>query len=588
MNSKSLRNWNLMIQASTSNGFFSESLNLYSSMLKTNTHGDNFTFPFVAKACARLNSISDGKKIHAHTILLGFHSDPYVQTSLLDMYSKCSNLESASRVFDEMPARTLVSWNSMISAYTRKCQVKRSFEVFNEMRRVGIEPDSSTLVSLVSGCPGSELALQYGLVMQCYGIKVGFDSGLCFVNSVMGMYVRYGMVDAACSLFKLMEERSKVTWTTIMSGYLRNGDCSKVFDLFSEMRRDHIELDSLVFINLISSCALLANIQIASSVHALLVKHALDHEPMVAATVVNLYSKCGDLLLARKVFDSINEKDVSLWTSMIGGCVLNGNSTEAMDIFELFLRSPIKPNAVTIVTILSACIGFGSLTLGESVREYAKENGLESDLRVQTSLIDMYCKCGCIEKAKEIFNRVQVKDLALWSAMINGYAHHGEGKEALALFKELEKEETIKPDAIVFTSVLSGCSHGGLVEEGLECFERMQRDYRIEPRVEHYSCVIDLLGRAGHFDLALNLIRPLPVEAQRHVWGPLLNGSRPHHNGELCAIFESEQETSGNYVLMANIQASLGNWKEVTKYRRLMDKKGLIKKTGWSRIDSGA
>ena len=559
-------------------------------MLKSNTHGDNFTFPFVAKACAKLNSVLDGRKIHAHAMILGFQADPYVQTSLVHMYSKCSHLEDARRLFDEMPERTLVSWNSMISAYTQHFNIMKSFELFNEMQKIGINPNSNTLVSLVSGCSTSALALRYGLLIHCYGIKVGFHSELRLLNSIMGMYVRFCMVDAASSLFDLMEERSMVTWTTIMGGYLRNGDCLKVFDLFYRMRRDKVELDSIVFINLISSCALLGSLRLAFCVHALLVKSAFDCEAKVAASLVNLYAKCGDLFFARKVFDSASEKDVSLWTSLIGGYVQGGNSKEAWDIFQRLLSSPVKPNEVTIVTILSACTEFGSLTVGERVEEYAKDNGLLSDLRVQTSLIHMYCKCGCIEQAKKIFDGVRAKDLAMWSAMMNGYACHGRGKEALALFKDMETEEDIKPDAIVFTGVLSACSHAGLVEEGLKFFETMQRDYRIEPSVEHYSCVVDLLGRAGHFDLALNLVRNLPVEARKQAWIPLLSAGRSHQNvqfGELVSddVFKLNGEETGNYVLMANMHSCLGNWKEAARYRRSMEKKGLIKETGWSRID---
>lgn len=581
-----------MIQASTSNGFFSESLNLYSSMFKSNKHGDNFTFPFIAKSCARLNSIADGKKIHAHTILLGFQYDPYVQTSLLDMYAKCSCLVDARRLFDEMPDRTLVSWNSMISAYTQELQVVKSFELFNEMRKVGIGPNSSTLVSLVSGCSGSPLALRYGLSVRCHGIKAGLDSELRLLNSVMGMYVRLGMVDAASSLFDSMEQRSMVTWTTIMSGYLRNGDCLKVFDLFNRMQREQVELDSVVFVSLVSSCALLGSLRLACSVHALLVKSAFDCAAMVAASLVNLYAKCGDLLLARKVFASTDDKNVSLWTSMISAYVQCGKSIEALDLSRRLLNLPVKPNEVTIVTILSACAEFGSITLGERVEEYAKENGLESDLRVQTSLIHMYSKCGCIERAKEIFDRVPAKDLAAWSAMINGYACHGRGEEALALFKDMEKDESVKPDSIVFAALLSACSHAGLVAEGLKCFESMKNDYGVEPNVEHYSCVVDLLSRAGHFDSAQSVIGHLPVDARRWVLNPLLSASRAHDNARVCEfaseIVKSEAETAGNYVLMANMHASLGNWKEVTRYRRLMDMRGLNKEAGWSRIDSRA
>ncbi|KAJ6826022.1 pentatricopeptide repeat-containing protein-like, chloroplastic [Iris pallida] len=503
-----LNSWNAMIQTSIANGFFSESLDLYSSMLSYGTNGDNFTFPSVAKACAKLRSIRDGIKVHAHTVLLGFQSHVFVQTSLVDMYSKCSHLEDSRQVFDEMPMRTLVSWNSIISAYSHHLRTLESFGLFGEMRSLGTKPSSSTLVGLVSSCTDSGRCSS----VHCYGIKVGFDSDLRFSNSVMNMYVTLGMLGDATSLFDSMERRSNVSWSILIDGYAGVGDGVKVFALFNRMRRDRVELDSVAFVGLVSQCAQFEGLSATYSVHGLLIKNGFVRDSNLAALTVTVYARHNDLVSARKVFDSVEEKDVSLWTSMIGGYVRHGRSLEALDLFQELLRTTVKPNEVTVITILSACADFGLLSMGEKVEEYVTAVGFGSDLRVCTSLIHMYCKCGCIERAKEIFDGVSSKDLAAWSAMIKGYACHGRGREALALFEEMKKEGLlIKPDAIMFTEILSACSHSGLVEEGLRCFESMERDFGVEPNVKHYSCVVDLLARAGHFDCAAKLVERLPA-----------------------------------------------------------------------------
>ncbi|XP_019705043.1 pentatricopeptide repeat-containing protein DOT4, chloroplastic-like [Elaeis guineensis] len=585
-----LQTWNRMIWASTRNGSYLETLHLYSSMLRSGVHGDGFTFPFVAKACAKLRSVRDGRKLHGHALLMGFQGNPFVQTSLMDMYSKCYNLSDARQLFDEMPSRGLVAWNSMISAYSQDFQINKSFKLLNELRALGLRPTSSTCVSLVSGCAGSVAALMHGLSVHCYGIKVGFHSDLRFSNSILSMYAWFGHVDDACSLFDSMEEKSIITWTAMAGGFLRVGDSMNVFDLFNQMRGANINPDSAAFINLIYAGILTGKSSIACAIHSVLISSGFDQKVDIAPLLLTLYSKCGELTSAREVFDSMLDKDVILWTSMISGYVQGGLSSEALVLSEELLSSNVKPNKVTILTVLSACADSGSLNFGEKIGEYVMENELQSDLRVQTALIYMYCKCGNIERAKDIFDGVSAKDITMWSTMIKGYACHGKGKEALALFEEMQREETVKPDAILFTEVLLACTHSGLVEEGLQCFINMQKDYGVDPSIEHYLCIVDLLARAGHFGSALRFINNMPIQARNQMLSPLLSACRTHHDnqfGELVSeqLIRLKPQNTGNYVLMSNVYASLGKWKEVIGLRNSINRRGLIKEPGWSRIE---
>ncbi|KAM0936911.1 putative tetratricopeptide-like helical domain superfamily [Dioscorea sansibarensis] len=586
------KKWNLMIRTSTRNGLFSESLHLYSSMISSSVHGDSFTFPFIAKACGKLGSILDGMKIHAHTILLGFQSNAFVQTSLLDMYSKCSCFADSKKLFDEMPQRNLVSWNSMIHAYSVLSDMPKALELFNEMRSVGTKPSASTLVSIVS----TQASKQCTSSVHSFGIKVGFGSDLRFLNAVMSAYVRLGLIENARILFDSIEERSTVTWTVMMGGYVKAGDFNRVFNLFKTMLREGIELDSVAFLGVISACVLLGKLFAVCMVHSLLIKKCgFDTgQTIIAASLVNAYAKSNDTTSARRVFDLVPKKDVSLWTSMISGYVHVGCTGEALALSENLLATSVKPNKATISTILSACTDFGSLSIGEKVEEYAKANNLILDLQVCTSLIQMYCKCGSIERAKGIFERVPCKDLTLWSTMINGYACHGMGQEALSLFNEMQRENSsnIKPDAIVFTSVLLACDHCGMVDEGLKFFNSMRRDYGIEPCVEHYCCIVNLLGKNGDVDAAIEVVHEVPLEAQNQVWHCLLSVFRDHHENRLAEVVSIRvldskcKFSSEDCVLMANVCASLGKWKEASELRRLVDRRGLYKEPGWSRIES--
>ncbi|PPD73135.1 hypothetical protein GOBAR_DD29944 [Gossypium barbadense] len=519
--------FNLKIRNSTNNGDFADTLKIYSSMLRdTYVHGNSFTFPLLFKACASLNSLHDGTKLHAHVLQLGFQQDIFVQTSLLDMYSKCSDLASARNVFDEMVMRNVVCWNTMISAYCRCFRVMEAMDLLKEMWVIGFELNASTFVSVIAACTN----LRLGLSMHCCVFKLGLlHCEIPLANSVVNMYVKFGLIDDARSIFDTVDERSILSWTTIIGGYVSVGNVGEAFNLFNRMRQmGCVSQDMVLFVKIISGCVESGNLLLASSVHSLVLKSGFHGEASIDNLVLNMYSKCGDIVSARRVFEMVDEKCIFLWTSMIAANTQHGYPAGALDLFKSLLRTDLKPNEATIASILSACADLGSLSIGNEIEHYVKLNGLASNQQVQTSLIHMYCKCGRIDKAEEVFAGVLHKDLAVWSSMINGYAIHGMGNEALKLFHRMQITKRCSLDHVVFTSILLACNHSGLVEDGLKYFKTMKDDYGIEPGIEHYTCLVDLLGRAGHFDLALKTIQEMPLQVQAQVWAPLLSSCRKH------------------------------------------------------------
>ncbi|OMO68043.1 hypothetical protein CCACVL1_20108 [Corchorus capsularis] len=554
----------------------------------TNIHGNSFTYPLLFKACAALTSLRDGTKLHAHVLHLGFQQDIFVQSSLLDMYSKCSDLASARNVFDEMITRNAVSWNTMISAYCRGSCVTEAVKMLKEMWVLGFELSASSFISVLAACTN----LQLGLSMHCCIFKLGLlQCDIPLANSVMNMYVKFGSIDGARSIFDTMNERSVLSWTTIIGGYVNAGNLVEAFNLFNGMRQaGGVSQDMVLFVKIISGCVQTGNLLLASSIHSLVLKSGYDGEDLMDNLVLNMYAKCGDIVSARRVFEMVDEKCIYLWTSMIAAYTQFGYPAEALDLFKSLIRTGLKPNEATLATVLSACADLGSLTVGKDIEQYVKLNGFASNRKVQTSLIHMFCKCGSIEKAKEVFAGVLNKDLAVWSSMINGYATHGMGIEALDLFHRMQMSEVFNLDHAVFTSILLACSHSGLIDDGLKYFKSMKKDYGIEPGMEHYTCLVDLLGRAGHFDLALETIREIPVQVQAQVWAPLLSACRKYRNvelGEYVAkkLLSLNPGNISNYVLMANIYTSGGKWKEAAITRSMMRKRGLVKEPGWSQIE---
>ncbi|KAF7813390.1 pentatricopeptide repeat-containing protein [Senna tora] len=591
---KPLYLWNLMIRDSTNDGLFTETLKIYSSMARYGVHGNSFTYPLVLKACAKIASIRDGSLLHGRVLRVGFGGDVFVQTALIDMYSKCFQIVSARHVFDEMSVRSVVSWNAMISAYCRGPWMDEAMILLKEMWVLGFDPSSSTFVSILSGYSNlttSKNHLFQGLSVHCCLIKLGLQfCETSLANSLMSMYIHFSLIDEACQVFDMVDDKSLISWTTIIGGYVKVERATEAFRIFNQMQRQSTGIDSVVFLNLTSGCIQLGDLHLASSIHSLILKSGCDEQESIENMLVTMYAKCGDLTSARRVFDMVTEKSILLWTSMIGGYKGSGHPVEALDLFRRLLRTDIKPNEITLATILSACADLGALSMGQEIEEYILLHMLEFDLRIQTSLIHMYSKCGSIKKAREVFESVVDKDLALWASMINSYAIHGMGKEAIGLFHRMLSSEDLMPDAIVYTSILLACSHSGLVEDGLKYFKSMKKDFGIDPTVEHYTCLVDLLGRVGQLDLALDTIQGMPLKAQAQAWAPFLNACRIHGSielGELAATKLSELGTgsSGNYVLMANLYTSLGKWKEAHNTRKLITSEGMVKECGWSQVE---
>ncbi|KAG8058899.1 hypothetical protein GUJ93_ZPchr0002g23246 [Zizania palustris] len=578
--------WNHLIQHTAASGSYSRCLRHYASLLAAGLRGGASTFPSLAKSCAALRLPRVGRAIHAHALLAGAASGVFVRTSLLDMYAKCARLPDARLLFDEMPRPTLVSWNCMVAAYGRIHEVEESVAVFNAMQRAGVRPSEGTLVGVLSGCVDSVSAGNIGLCVYGYSVKSGLDADLPVLNSVLTMLVRGSHLDVARSLFDTISNKSVVTWTALASGYLHIGDYMEVFDLFNLMRAVGQTVDSAVLVNLISAAVLFGNLLVAKGVHALVIKLGCESEEDIAASLINLYAKSEDLESAREIFDAVHMVNVVVWTSMISGYVEGGHLNEALMVFDNMRCAKIEPNEATVSSLLSACAKLGSAELGKKVERDAISIGLQSDPRVATGLINMHCKFGNIKLARKIFDGVRNRDLAVWSAMINGYACNGEGSEALVLFKEM-KDKGVQPDAIVFTHVLTACNYSGLVNEGLECFRSMTVEYGVEPSVEHHMCMVDLLCKAGHFRSALKFIKQTPSQVQTKILAPIFSSYSTNcvdPSIELISedILNLDPENSGHYVLMSNMLSSLGKWKKATSYRRQLRKQGLIKEPGWS------
>uniref|UniRef100_A0A9I9D2K4 DYW domain-containing protein n=1 Tax=Cucumis melo TaxID=3656 RepID=A0A9I9D2K4_CUCME len=353
---------------------------------------------------------------------------------------------------------------------------------------------------------------------------------------------------------------------------------------------DVMSPDNYTFNFLVRTCAQSA-CEAGPAVHGALIKHGFEYDPHVEnlvcqTTMVSACAKCGDIGFARNLFDSMPQRDYVSWNAMIAGYAQRGQSREALNLFKLMQVDGVKVNEVSMVSVVTACTHLGALDQGKWAHAYIEKNKIQMTVNLGTALVDMYFKCGNVDKALTVFWEMNEKNVYTWSTAIGGLAMNGYGQKCLELFS-LMKREGIAPNEITFISVLKGCSVVGFVDEGRSHFDSMKRDHGIEPKHEHYGCMVDLYGRAGRLEEALNFINTMPLKPHAGAWGALLNACRMYKNMELGEfasrkLIEVEGKNHGAYVLLSNIYADTGNWERVSNVRQSMKAGGISKLPGCS------
>lgn len=316
----------------------------------------------------------------------------------------------------------------------------------------------------------------------------------------------------------------------------------------------------------------------------------IDNPDVVCQTaMVTACAKCKDINFARELFDGMPHRDPVAWNAMISGYVQCGNSRHALQLFHSMQLDGVRVNEVSMVSVLSACSHLGALDQGRWVHAYINRNKLKMTLTLGTALIDMYSKCGEMNKAMEVFWGMQERNVYTWSSAMNGLAMNGAGLHCLDLFNLMEKHG-ILPNEATFVSVLRGCTVIGLVEQGINLFDSMKQVYGIEPEFEHYGCIVDLYGRSGQLQEALSIIESMPMEPHAGAWGALLNACKIYKNMELGKLasrklVELEAKHHGAYVQLSNIYAESKNWDSVSNVREMMKSRGVKKLPGCSVIE---
>ena len=308
-------------------------------------------------------------------------------------------------------------------------------------------------------------------------------------------------------------------------------------------------------------------------------------------SLIVAYLKRNDMSEAANLFENAPEKDTVAWTAMISGFSQNARPKDSLKFFKKMKEQGVVADDVTLVSVISACAQLGAVAEAKRISEDFYSRGAHRNVVVGSALVDMFGKCGLIDDALEVFDSMHEKNVYSYSAMIAGLAANGRAGDALKLFEEMAEKNCVAPNDVTFIAVLTACSHGGLVDEGRYYFRLMQERYRILPSVDHYACMVDLLGRAGLIEEARDLVNAMPVAPRGGAWGALLGACRIHGNPDVAevaadALFEFEPDAIGNYMVLCNVYAQAGMWDKVSRVRKSMRKKGLRKNPGCSAVET--
>ncbi|KAG9453080.1 hypothetical protein H6P81_005984 [Aristolochia fimbriata] len=456
-------------------------------------------------------------------------------------------------------------------------------------------PTQRTYEYLLLACAETQSVVLAKFVHQ-HLAKNGFDHDSFLATKLINMYSNLKSVDEARRVFEETRDKSIYVWNAILRALALDGRGYEGLHLYQQMRQSGASADRFTYTFVLKACCVsntpeASLLQVGKEIHGHILRGGFASSVHIATTLADMYAECGAVLYARRVFDSMSERNVVSWTAMIACYAKNCFPFEALELFHEMITSAdgIVPNAVTAVSVLQACGVLAALGRGKATHAYALRRGLTSTLSVANALVSMYSRGGSLELCRRLFDQMSKRDTVSWNSMIAGYGIHGYGKKALDVFCKMV-EKGVSPNRITFVSVLCACSHVGLIEEGKRLFHDMVQIYNVYPSPEHYACMVDLLGRAGRLDEAAKMVEMMRIAPGPTVWGALLGACRIHGNVDLAEratkrLFELEPYNAGNYLLLADIYARSQMWEDVTRVKNLLEARGLYKIPGCSFIE---
>lgn len=571
----------------------------------------------------RIKSKSQAKQLHAQFIRT--QSLSHTSASIvISIYTNLKLLHEALLLFKTLESPPVLAWKSVIRCFTDQSLFSRALASFVEMRASGRCPDHNVFPSVLKSCT-MMMDLRFGESVHGCIVRLGMDCDLYTGNALMNMYAKLlGMgskisvgkvfdempqrtsnfgdedlkaetcimplgIDSVRKVFELMPRKDVVSYNTVIAGYAQSGMYEDALRMVREMGTSDLKPDAFTLSSVLPIFSEYVDVLKGKEIHGYVIRKGIDSDVYIGSSLVDMYAKSARIEDSERVFSHLYRRDSISWNSLVAGYVQNGRYNEALRLFRQMVSAKVRPGAVAFSSVIPACAHLATLHLGKQLHGYVLRGGFGRNIFIASALVDMYSKCGNIQAARKIFDRMNLHDEVSWTAIIMGHALHGHGHEAVSLFEEM-KRQGVKPNQVAFVAVLTACSHVGLVDEAWGYFNSMTKVYGLNQELEHYAAVADLLGRAGKLEEAYDFISKMRVEPTGSVWSTLLSSCSVHKNLELAEkvaekIFTIDSENMGAYVLMCNMYASNGRWKEMAKLRLRVRKKGLRKKPACSWIE---
>ncbi|OVA08753.1 Pentatricopeptide repeat [Macleaya cordata] len=426
MPERNVVSWTAIITGLVRAGYNKEALKYFAHMWESDVQCDSYTFASALKACADSNALNYGREIHAQTMKVGFDSSSFVANTLATLYNKCGRMDYGLHLFERMRTRDVVSWTTIIATYLQMGREETAVQMFIRMRESDVSPNEFTFAAVISGCAGLA-KIEWGEQLHAHVLCMGFMDSLSVANAITKMYSNCGRLNSSSMVFHGMIRRDVVSWSTIIAGYSQGGQCLEAFELLSCMRREGTKPNEFTLASLLSVCGNMAILELGRQVHAHVLSIGIERDVMINSALINMYSKCGGIAEASRIFDAAEGEDVVSWTAMINGYAEHGYSKEAINLFEK-MSQVLKPDDVTFIGVLSACGHAGLVDLGfhyfnSMTREYLIHPGKEH----YGCMIDLLCRAGRLRDAEQMIHSMPFKqDDVVWSTLLRACRVHGD------------------------------------------------------------------------------------------------------------------------------------------------------------------
>ncbi|XP_010435864.1 PREDICTED: pentatricopeptide repeat-containing protein At5g39680-like [Camelina sativa] len=543
------------------------------------------------KVCANSSYLRTGESIHAHLIVTNQSSrgeDSFQINSLINLYVKCGENVRARKLFDLMPDRNVVSWCAMMKGYQNSGFDFEVLKLFKSMFFSGESRPNEFVATVVLKSCSTSGRIEEGKQLHCYFLKCGLISHEYVRNTLVYMYSLCSGTREAFRILDHLPYCDLSVFSSALSGYLERGAFKEGADVLRRMAKEDLVWDNITYLSTLRLCSNLRDLDLARQIHSRMVRFGFNTEVEASGALINMYGKCGKVIYAQKVYDDTHARNIVLSTTIMDAYFQDKSFEEVLNLFAKMGTKDVPPNEYTFAIVLNSIAELSLLKQGDLIHGLVLKSGYRNHLMVGNALVNMYAKSGSIEDARKTFSGIAFKDIVTWNTLICGFSHHGLGKEALEAFDRMMYAGEL-PNRITFIGILQACSHTGFVEQGLYYFDQLMKQFNVQPDLQHYTCIVGLLSKAGLFKRAEIFMRTAPIEWDVVAWRALLNACYVRRNyslGKQVAEYaiEKHPKDSGVYILLSNIHARSREWEDVAKVRSLMNKRGVKKEPGVSWI----